>query len=609
MQELENKSDVPTKTHTQSTANIQRSRDVQTDVQTNAVAQPQATIAQLQTTNPTDWQVACLGAVCFAVFLWNLGGVGLLDARESCFAEGAREMMVQREFLVPLLNYQTFCDSPILTYWLQILSYRVFGVSEFATRLPSAVMACVLTFATYWIGARLRNKNVGLMAALIVCTSPLLVAFGRLGSPDIISSALLSVSIYALFARLTGASRQALVVSYGCIGVAALASGPLPAVVFGATFLLAAIASSKSMREFSGQIAKLEIIPGALCAMVISLSWFIAAHVVTDGLWTTQYFSGMGAFLGNLDLTSVATNVAIAFGAMFPWIIFLPAALKTAVSEKRLSRSSADDRSWRYLSSWLAAVVVSCSLFVTISPAYALPFVPVMALMVAIQIDEWLDQARNDMLVARYYKFTSLALAAVGIACLFVSALFAIEFLFVDLAIMPELFGAAGDWFIARCPSWMKVSLVVGPLLLGAGLCLQCAQLLVGRMKASLISLFGAAVAMTVIALPIGFKIAYEAFDADLHRAIKVIVGKKDGQVAIFRDSMPSLSYYLGRPVETLLSPNQLQQSAAADSKVYVISRIDAVRPLVSGHTLRVLSKRGDWLVLEANGGALSSSK
>lgn len=587
----------------------------QSDIQISADRQAQDVLQRSVPTesspaNASNWHLAVLGVVCFGIFLWNLGGVGLMDARESFYGEGAREMMVRRQFLIPLLNYQTFCDSPILTYWLQILSYRVFGVSEFATRLPSALFACALTFGTYVIGSRLRNNNVGFMAALIVCTSPLMVAFGRLGSADIISSALLTSSIYAVLARFNGASRQAMLVSYVCLSLAVLAQGPFAAVVFIATVFSISVSSSTSVREFRGQISKLEIMMGTLGLLVISIPWFLVVNILTNGSWTAEYFSGISKFFLSFDIASASANFAIAVGALLPWIIFLPAALRFQTGTQR------------YLQGWLAAVLLTCTVLVAGSPAFALPILPVMALLVAYQFDDWLNTKRNDLLVARYYKSASLSLAIVGLALLLVSALFAIEFVFPELAIMPELFGSAGDWFTARCAGWMKVSLVAAPLLIGTSLCWQYVKLMSGRLQGSINTLFASAITMVVIASPIAFKFAYEVFDADLHRAIKVLIEKKDGHVAMFRDSMPSLSYYLGRPVQTFSNPDQLEQDRSVagqpppvsetldaqdnkSSKVYVISRVDAIRPLVSGHALRVLSKRGQWLVIEAESATL----
>src|SRR5262245_29739497 len=74
----------------------------------------------------------------------NLGAHSLWDVDEGINAEAAREMREAESYISPLFNYELRTAKPAGLYWLQITSYSLFGVNEFAARLPS-VLSAMLT--------------------------------------------------------------------------------------------------------------------------------------------------------------------------------------------------------------------------------------------------------------------------------------------------------------------------------------------------------------------------------------------------------------------------------------------------------------------------------
>ena len=61
---------------------------------------------------------------------------GLLDDADSTHAEAAREMFVSGDYVTLHVNGVRYLEKAPLPYWLVALSYHIFGVNEFATRLP-----------------------------------------------------------------------------------------------------------------------------------------------------------------------------------------------------------------------------------------------------------------------------------------------------------------------------------------------------------------------------------------------------------------------------------------------------------------------------------------
>src|SRR3954449_8384470 len=76
-----------------------------------------------------------------ALFMVNLGGATLWDIDEGKNMTCSLEMRERGDFIVPTFNGHLRVDKPALLYWLQIASYELFGVNEFAGRFPSALAA------------------------------------------------------------------------------------------------------------------------------------------------------------------------------------------------------------------------------------------------------------------------------------------------------------------------------------------------------------------------------------------------------------------------------------------------------------------------------------
>ena len=83
-----------------------------------------------------------LGALALlGLFLLGLDQALLFDVDEGAFTEATREMLVSGDWSHTTLNGQDRFDKPIGVYWLQAISASIFGLNEFAFRLPSALSA------------------------------------------------------------------------------------------------------------------------------------------------------------------------------------------------------------------------------------------------------------------------------------------------------------------------------------------------------------------------------------------------------------------------------------------------------------------------------------
>src|SRR2546430_6473616 len=116
----------------------------------------------------TDWLL--LAGFCGFLFFFGLAHFGLVGADEPRYAQIAREMLARQDWITPTLDGKPWLEKPALYYWQAMLAYRIFGVSDWAARLPSAGVGGFNGGVVYFFFRRLRPAVVlggGLMDAAL----------------------------------------------------------------------------------------------------------------------------------------------------------------------------------------------------------------------------------------------------------------------------------------------------------------------------------------------------------------------------------------------------------------------------------------------------------
>src|ERR1051326_4181447 len=144
--------------------------------------------------------IAVLAVLCYGLFFYRLGSIGLIWPDEPRYASIARDMLINGSYVKPRLYGAPLFENPPLMYWLEAVGYKLFGNSEAAARFPSAAAATVCVFFIYWCGRNLWNRQTGFLAALVAATSIGSFAFARAASMDMLLSACLTMAlIFFLF--------------------------------------------------------------------------------------------------------------------------------------------------------------------------------------------------------------------------------------------------------------------------------------------------------------------------------------------------------------------------------------------------------------------------
>src|SRR5258708_34124714 len=115
-------------------------------------------------------QLIIVLVACAFLFFFGLGAFGLVGADEPRYAQIAREMLARHDWIVPTLNGAPWLEKPALLYWKMMNSYAIFGISDWAARVPAAFHATPLVLGIFFFMRRFRFAT-GLDAAMIAASA------------------------------------------------------------------------------------------------------------------------------------------------------------------------------------------------------------------------------------------------------------------------------------------------------------------------------------------------------------------------------------------------------------------------------------------------------
>src|SRR5216110_1791275 len=140
----------------------------------------------------SDWLL--LAGFCGFLFFFGLAHFGLVGADEPRYAQVAREMLARHDWITPTLGGIPWLEKPPLFYWQTMIAYQIFGVSDWAARLPSVLDASLLVFAVFWLLKRVRPA-CALDGALMLACSAGIVGYARAASMDIPLTATFAIAM------------------------------------------------------------------------------------------------------------------------------------------------------------------------------------------------------------------------------------------------------------------------------------------------------------------------------------------------------------------------------------------------------------------------------
>jgi 4-amino-4-deoxy-L-arabinose transferase-like glycosyltransferase len=348
-------------------------------------------------------------AFALALHLCGTWTLPLIDRDEPRFSEASREMLQRGDWILPTFNNAPRYDKPPLTYWCQMVFYKMFGETDTAARLHSAFFTALTALVIFGFCRRLHGERAAWCAALAFTLCLQVMVQAKAAVADMPMVFFVTVAAWAGWELLAQPSKKWWWIFYGALALGFLAKGPVAWLPIGGILIYA---KCKRIHCINGAMKFHLGLP--LVLLVVGL-WGVPALVKTHG----EFFSvgigkhvvqrsfspleghgggGAPAYFATLPLYFVTV-----FASFFPWSLL---ARKTWLRLKA-QRTDAD----LYLLCGIALTFAVFSLVKTKLPHYTLPAFPLLACLVAPRLAE--------MKPSLFTKFT-VGMTALNLALAFI---------------------------------------------------------------------------------------------------------------------------------------------------------------------------------------------
>jgi 4-amino-4-deoxy-L-arabinose transferase-like glycosyltransferase len=548
------------------------------------------------------WHYLLLIGISGLMFFVNLGGATLWDIDEGRNAECAYEMMEANNWIIPTFNSQLRVDKPALLYWLQIFSYLCFGVSEFAARFPSALAALGTVLLAYELARSMFTPSTGLLAGVIVASTPMLCGAGRFANPDALLNCFTVLTLTVFWIGLEQRRWWWFLLLGASAGLAVLAKGPVGLVLPTAVTTLFLL-----WERQLGLLWDRRWIHACWAFILTAIPWYVWVGIETHGEFLSGFFwkhnveRGLSAMENHQGFPGYYLVVLIVGTA--PWSIFLGLAwwfgiwsairCPWTICENGWSKASEvggaelagslTDRpaAYRLLTCWVLVYVLFFSVAVTKLPNYVLPALVPCVLLLARFLQRWRTETLqvSSWLIGTWLASLLLIGVLFGVGLSVAGGVGELSFLrgryfpglenWAFLGAIPVV-AAAACWWFARRRQYSRFIVAIA----------VAAILLIGPLAA-----FGSVV--------------FNRFKAPQVLVERTGAARRDEDIRIGcwqLEHLPSLNFYVKRNVEHLHDENALANFLQSRLPVYVFIPLDDWQRLQSkmDGSIRLIGRQYD---------------
>jgi len=509
------------------------------------------------TSGPRDFGTSILLALSVLLLFLGLGANTIWDANEAFYVETPKQMVRSGDYINPEFNGEPRMNKPVLSYWVVAGFYQVFGVSVGVERAAIAVGAVGILLATFLFGRALGGTTVGLVATLILATAPRFVMFSRRIFIDIWVTMfmVLALACFLLAETRPQHRRRYLWLMYAAIGLGVLTKGPV-ALLFPA----AAIGTWLLLERRLGDLRHMHLFSGTLIVLAIVVPWWAVIYAQQGWAPVAAFWLGenVGRFTEPMQpgARDVLFYIPVVLGDLFPWTVFVIGGLVWGARSLWLSARSGVTRAGHgaveaapyasLLMLWVVWHVGVFSFSQTKQDLYIFPVVPALAALAACVMTHAVTSG------ARWLS------PGIGVS-----------------AVLMVIVGGGLFWLFgapAQIHQIAGADLLAAVLGVGALVTVVC---VVRSRKAAALTAIAATMVVgnyvfALVALP-----GVEAYKP-VWPMVQIIESRTAPDepppvVAHYRNVLPSMSYYLGRPIEDIFDMPTLTARVQQVPSMYIL--------------------------------------
>lgn len=339
--------------------------------------------------------------LCF-YFMLLMGLRPLSVPDEGRYPEVAREMLLTHDYVTPRVNGIVFLDKPALYYWLQALSFKLFGVNTWSVRLMPALFAIGGALLVFYTSRQLFNRRAAWWSVAALVCNPLYYLAAQYANMDMeiaiwVTAALCLFLLGRQQSPASSPRRHLFWLAWAAIACGVLTKGLIglvfPAMVAGVWVLL-------GWRWC--ELKHWYFVSGSLLALLICLPWFYAVQKANPQFlhyfFIYQQFERFTSSGFNNEFP-VWFYAAVLVVGLLPWSLYFPKALYNQCRCAFGPRAFADAGTRQLLLLWPLLIFIFFSIPASKIVGYILPVLPPLAILVGEYIDRKLTFIKSERLL------------------------------------------------------------------------------------------------------------------------------------------------------------------------------------------------------------------
>ena len=257
---------------------------------------------------------------------------------KRAYGEVAREILLTGNWIVMHLNGAPWYIQPPLYFWIAAIFAKIFGVGEFALRLPSALATIAMAAATGYVVARVATERAAILATTILSTALMQAVVGRLAIMDALLDLAVTFAILAWFGAVRTGNAGWWYAGVASLALGTLAKGPVAPVVALLVVVPWMLWERTAGRRIYG-VSWPHAIGGAALFVAIVGPWAYFLERAAGPIAFSEMLGHytVGRYLGTIENQSgpIVYYVPVLILGFFPWIPYLVPAVVEGWKEAR----------------------------------------------------------------------------------------------------------------------------------------------------------------------------------------------------------------------------------------------------------------------------------